>query len=111
MFHGLTIGAGFQKNVNDTDFYIDENTLKISGNYRKIWEMVDNPNVKGYGSRKNLIEYYCEKYMYRRTKMIVFDKAMGEGTKVSENNEKLDWSFIKFDVSINKIFKKVCAEK
>ena len=49
--------------------------------------------------------------MYRRTKMIVFDKAMGEGTKVSENNEKLDWSFIKFDVSINKIFKKVCAEK
>ena len=31
---------------------------------------------------------------------------MGEGTKVSENNEKLDWSFIKFDVSINKIFKK-----
>ena len=99
------------KNVNDTDFYIDESTLKISGNYRKIWEMVDNPTVEGYGSRKNLIEYDCEKYMYRRTKMIVFDKAMGEGTKVSENNEKLDWSFIKFDVSINKIFKKVCAEK
>ena len=24
------------KNVNDTDFYIDESTLKISGNYRKI---------------------------------------------------------------------------
>jgi hypothetical protein len=99
------------KNINDTHFYIDESTLKINGNYRQIWEMVDNPTVKGYGSRKNQIEYDCEKYMYRRTKMIVFDKAMGEGTKVSVNEEKLDWSFIKFDVSINKIFKKVCAQK
>ena len=43
------------KNVNDTDFYIDESTLKISGNNRKIWEMVDNPTVEGVRSSKEKI--------------------------------------------------------
>ena len=96
------------KNINDTDFYVDMETIKKNEDLATVWELVDNQTVEGYGSSKNFVQYNCENYMFRPLRKIAYHEKMGTGKIKSETNDPLEWRPIKFNVAINKIFKIVC---
>ena len=96
----------------ERQFYIDPATIRLTGQFRRVWSMVSfkKKDPDGMLSGRSLHEYDCKDERYRILSMTSFSETMLGGSIISTFDEPGKWSYIAPDTVALTILREVCAK-
>ena len=76
------------KGTNGTQLYVDLQTVKKDGNFRKFWQLTNltSRGVAGEMSRKSRVEIDCKEERVRALVVTEYSKPMADGVPLGESS-------------------------
>jgi len=112
MVFALPASAGWVKYEysDEANFYYDPATIRVNGNFRRVWELQDlkKRDPKGYMSHRYLSEYNCREERYRNLSLSAHSELMAGGRVMVSGDSPSMWSYIAPDSIVQTLFKIVC---
>lgn len=95
--------------------YIDPSTIRIDGNFRKVWTMDNYPmsrSVNGVNvwSLRSRFEYDCKEERLRLLSVSSFSKPYATGESLNQYDSPTEWRDIPPNTIGTVIFNRVCAQ-
>ena len=105
--------------VSDTDrmiYYIDTQSIKKSGQFAKVWSLIEykTPKQNGYFLAKSVLsleEYDCKEDRIRTLSQTQYTGSMGQGDKYSVDLSNEKWGYIAPNTISDYIEKLACKKK
>jgi len=92
-------------------YYFDLATIRIDGNFRRVWEVQDGKVSEEEGdlSRRVWWEYDCNKKQSRLLSYSSYSGPMATGKLIESDNIASDWNRIPPKSAASEILQRVCA--
>lgn len=93
------------------DFYIDVDSVRVSGQMRRAWIIYDKKenDPGGTQSHRRLMEYDCEELRSRTLTSSFFRESMARGVPHLNSNEPGAWSFAPPGTPASEVIRLVCG--
>jgi hypothetical protein len=101
-------------NGDRAEFFIDPSTIRINGDQREVWSLINyhNPQQLQSGrifrSMRNLLQFQCDAHFARGVHGAFYSGEMLHGEKISEMGALPPWEPVKAGSPIKDIFDLVC---
>jgi hypothetical protein len=98
---------------NEDTYYFDPSTIRVEGDKRKVWELIDSKLRNKYGAFSVRLrnEYDCKREKVQILSATEHSEAMARGKTLSnEQYATEDWSDIPPNTSAENMLKIVCAK-
>ena len=98
------------QNNDGTKHYLDPESIRIDGDYRKYWALTNysKSQKNGESSNKKRVEIDCKQEQYRFLSIIGYSKHMGRGEVVWSVGSDNEWMQIPPSTLINDFLEIVC---
>ena len=99
--------------ANGDTYYFDPSTIRVGGDKRNVWELVDNKQRDKYGafSARMRTEYDCKREKVQILSVTLHSESMATGKVLSnEQYATEDWSDVPPATSAQSVLKIVCAK-
>jgi len=97
---------------SDVSTYVDYSSLKVNGNMRRVWLLIDRrtPHENGWLSAKVFREIDCQEDQTRIVSFITFTGEMGKGAVVSSAEGQKGWRSIAPETANSALERAICSE-
>ena len=96
---------------SDDVYYLDTSTIRINGNFRKAWTLIDFIKIgrKGLKSLKAFKEFDCKEERFRVLTAVGYEGQMGTGTVLGSENPTIPWGYVAPQTASAEVLRFVCS--
>lgn len=98
---------------NGNKWYLDHSTIRVNGQIRRVWTLIDHakPDKDGDSSARGLYEIDCQEGRSRVLQSAWYKGQMGGGDSGYSSNQPSQWSYAPPETIADSMVKVVCRRR